>query len=900
MGATGLGEDTATRSAVEEADPDQVRFDHSLNRTDRVTGDRGEWGKANRPTGIAFGERREDPAVGIIEAARIESEPSHRPLGDGDGCDGDPLEGYLITKAPQEPVGDPWHAATPGGEVVDRCIVDRQVELAGRADEDGGDLFVTIPVEAEDRPKPVTQGSRNPVDVGCGTDQGERGDRQREGRGLWTSADDDIDPEVLHGSVEDLLNSRTKSVDLIEEEDVTAFEIGEDGDEVASPLKRRSGGGPETRPGRGSNDPGERGLAEPRWAVEEEVFDRFAPSGRPGKHRAQGADDVRLTDILLERGRAEGAIERGITLGERGVELDGAGWHEREGGSESGSVNGLVACFALTSPHIRRRSEDCGLPHSLKGLPMHRLTILLTALLLLAFGCGGANTTLTTAAAADWVRAPGGQVYVIEDRGTTAAIRTFVEGSLRNGDVLETKNGSTAVAVAAVGNDLILAVHTENGTAGELYRVTADGKAAAITAALSEDQRALFAALQEGLAADPTLAAVLPAGTTYGGGQVLPAGDPSFSLSIGGSMIVSVRSEVATTSNTVRFYPGVYLLTEALEIKPLLTNDMFSIETQADSSFSYSAFVNDTHMVVNAMIGHDGGEALALSQTALFDAAGTPASGVEAYGNPPPGVYSYGPEGVEASVPVRGFFMNDASEDFAGMTLRLSYLMCDFEASEMWSKRCGSEKGSVLTTGDGFQDGRYVGMNPAGFQGENGSVLQDMVRDPKGGSDFVLAISESPIGKGVFLVFSDGYAESAVPLSGVDRVVLLPTVSSLYLLNENYDSALYSLAYIDRSVATSEPQALSGEVPAFLDTEEGNDPPAYLYAFGDSLYVLAKNFLAVRAGSASLIEGQGGYQSERPNGGRNIVIFGGMLWSGTLSDDGTSYRYDLIDTLATK
>jgi hypothetical protein len=65
-------------------------------------------------------------------------------------------------------------------------------------------------------------------------------------------------------------------VDLVHEEDVPRLQVRQDGREVAGPLQHGAGGRAEPDPELAGDDLGERGLAEPRRAEEEDVVQRVA------------------------------------------------------------------------------------------------------------------------------------------------------------------------------------------------------------------------------------------------------------------------------------------------------------------------------------------------------------------------------------------------------------------------------------------------------------------------------------------------------------------------------------------------------------------------------------------------------------------------------------------------
>ena len=89
-------------------------------------------------------------------------------------------------------------------------------------------------------------------------------------------------------------------MDLVDEEDITVLELGEDGREVARSFEGRAGRDVELHPHLGGDDAGERGLAQPRRACEEQVVDRLAAT--PG-----GLEDDR--EVLLEFALADEFVE---------------------------------------------------------------------------------------------------------------------------------------------------------------------------------------------------------------------------------------------------------------------------------------------------------------------------------------------------------------------------------------------------------------------------------------------------------------------------------------------------------------------------------------------------------------------------------------------------------------
>ncbi len=69
--------------------------------------------------------------------------------------------------------------------------------------------------------------------------------------------EDDVDGEVLHRRVEQLLHHLRQAVDLVDEEDVALFEVGEDAYQVAAALQRGAGSALELHSQLGGDDAGE-------------------------------------------------------------------------------------------------------------------------------------------------------------------------------------------------------------------------------------------------------------------------------------------------------------------------------------------------------------------------------------------------------------------------------------------------------------------------------------------------------------------------------------------------------------------------------------------------------------------------------------------------------------------
>ncbi len=121
-------------------------------------------------------------------------------------------------------------------------------------------------------------------------------------------ADDEIELEILHRRIEHLLHRRIKPMNLVDEQHVALFEIGQQRREIAGLGDHRTGGGAEADAKLARHDLRQRGLAEPRGTDEQHVVERLAAFARGvDEHRQIGA---RL--LLADKFRQVLRTQRGI------------------------------------------------------------------------------------------------------------------------------------------------------------------------------------------------------------------------------------------------------------------------------------------------------------------------------------------------------------------------------------------------------------------------------------------------------------------------------------------------------------------------------------------------------------------------------------------------------------
>ena len=103
-------------------------------------------------------------------------------------------------------------------------------------------LLGGVELEAGDDAEAVAQRIGQHAGAGGRADQRERRQVELDRARRRAFADHDVDLEILQRRVEDFLDDRAEAVDLVDEQHVVRFEVGQDGGQVAGALEHRAGG----------------------------------------------------------------------------------------------------------------------------------------------------------------------------------------------------------------------------------------------------------------------------------------------------------------------------------------------------------------------------------------------------------------------------------------------------------------------------------------------------------------------------------------------------------------------------------------------------------------------------------------------------------------------------------
>ncbi len=122
--------------------------------------------------------------------------------------------------------------------------------------------------------------------------------------------DDEIDLEVLHGWIQELLHDVRQPVDLVHEQDVAGLDAREDAHEIVAALERRPRARLEPAAHLVGEDDRQRRLAEPGWPVEEHVVQALVALPSSLDRDPEALDRLALADVLVQALGPQRALER--------------------------------------------------------------------------------------------------------------------------------------------------------------------------------------------------------------------------------------------------------------------------------------------------------------------------------------------------------------------------------------------------------------------------------------------------------------------------------------------------------------------------------------------------------------------------------------------------------------
>ena len=180
-----------------------------------------------------------------------------------------------IPDALEQAVGYTRRPARAQGYLARPLLLDDHIQYVGGTMHDHEQLVHRVVVKAMREPEPVSQRRGDETRPRRGPDQREVRQFQADAAGAGSLTQDDVDLEILHRRVEDLLDGSVETVDLVDEQHVSELQVREDGGHVGLALKGRPGRGHDADTHLRRDDVGQRGLAQSRRPGEQDVVQRL-------------------------------------------------------------------------------------------------------------------------------------------------------------------------------------------------------------------------------------------------------------------------------------------------------------------------------------------------------------------------------------------------------------------------------------------------------------------------------------------------------------------------------------------------------------------------------------------------------------------------------------------------
>ena len=211
----------------------------------------------------------------------------------------------IIAHSAKKTVGDSGCSPRPPCDLNCAIHISFHVQETGGTLDDFRQLLGRVVVHVAEDAEPIPERRREHPGAGSRSHQGKPLKRNLESLRVSTLVEHEIDLEVFHRGVEELLDYLGEAVNLIDKEDIPNLQAGENSHHILGAFQRRTGCGDNVRTHRAGDDVGQGGFPKPRCAVKEYVFERFAPVAGGGDGDLHVLHHGQLTDIFIERLRAE-------------------------------------------------------------------------------------------------------------------------------------------------------------------------------------------------------------------------------------------------------------------------------------------------------------------------------------------------------------------------------------------------------------------------------------------------------------------------------------------------------------------------------------------------------------------------------------------------------------------
>ena len=269
------GHATPSGGALDEAQLHEVGLVHVLNGDGLLADGGGQGVQTHGTSAVEADDGLHHAAVGVIQTQLVDLQAIQGVHGGLLVDLGLALHHGEVTDPLEQAVGDTGGTARAGGDLQGAVLGDGDLQDGGTALDDLGELLGGVQLQLEEHPEAVAERGGQLTRAGGGTDEGELGQINADGAGGGTLTDDDVQGEILHGGVEDLLHHAGQTVDLVNEEHVTGVEVGQKSRQISLLLDGGTRGHPQIHPHLGGDDPRQGGLTQAGRAVKENVVKRI-------------------------------------------------------------------------------------------------------------------------------------------------------------------------------------------------------------------------------------------------------------------------------------------------------------------------------------------------------------------------------------------------------------------------------------------------------------------------------------------------------------------------------------------------------------------------------------------------------------------------------------------------
>src|SRR5262245_28155255 len=213
-----------------------------------------------------------------------------------------------VAHAAQKAARDAWRAAGAARDLVGAVGRNADAENARAAIDDLFELSLGIEIEPHRNAETVAQRVGQQAGAGGGANQRERREIDLDRTCRRALADNQVELKILHRRVQDFLDRRVETMNLVDEQDVARLEVGQQGGEIAGFGNHRAGCGAEVDAQFARHDLGQRRLSEPRRTDKQHVVERLLASARRFNEYLKIGSRLFLANEFIEPLRAQRSL----------------------------------------------------------------------------------------------------------------------------------------------------------------------------------------------------------------------------------------------------------------------------------------------------------------------------------------------------------------------------------------------------------------------------------------------------------------------------------------------------------------------------------------------------------------------------------------------------------------